>query len=86
MQYILTEHELNELRKKADRLDSETTDKIQRLCTLVADHMPSRKPWNWKEGDPMEPWGCILTEKREWYCDQCPVQNYCPNTEKEWSR
>ena len=32
------------------------------------------------------PRGMILTEQGEHYCDECPVQEECPSTNKHWSK
>lgn len=81
MQYLLTQEEYDALRKAGEEEKKRLHDTLQDLCTLVADHMPV-------EGYPREgkPWGCIRTVKHEWYCDQCPVRNACPNEWKEWSK
>lgn len=85
MQYLLSEEELDAL--KADKLarDEKLRDTLQDLCTKVADHMPAVKPWDWKEGDPLQPYGCIRTTRNE-YCDTCPVKAVCPLEFKEWSK
>ena len=57
---------------------------LQKLCTQVADNLPCVRFW--EDHDPLEPCGCILSKKHEWYCDECPVQDVCPNQYKEWSK
>ena len=37
----------------------------------------------WNHTEPIT-WGCELTENGN-YCDECPVQDICPSTFKEWS-
>lgn len=55
---------------------------LQKVCTQAANEWPV-KFWNNKEA---KPWRCILTEKGEHYCDQCPVKKICPNPRKAWSK
>lgn len=84
MMYMLTEAEYQELRStraEALRLQKE---ELQTLCSRIADEMPVK--WGWGGPDTPKPWGCILTTKREWYCDKCPVQKICPNPSKDWSK
>jgi hypothetical protein len=85
MMYVLSEEEYRGLvdkRSTALRLEQQ---ELQALCTKVADEMPVK--WGWGANpDIAEPWGCILTRTREWYCDQCPVQAICPNPDKDWSK
>lgn len=83
MQYILSEEEYKGLvNKKQSTIDLETK-KLQTLCTKIANKMPV--VWGWNGPDP-KPWGCILTENGEWYCDKCPVQEICPSKEKEYTK
>ena len=88
MQFILTEQELEELKAKQRHDIKLSKDKLQKLCTRIANEMPV-KFWGRKDA---EPWGCILTpdpesgEMEEWYCDECPVQDICPHEHKEWSK
>ena len=86
MQYILTEEEYKELSsKKAWRAGVFVSEKrLQEICTTVANEMPIK--WDWGRNEIFEPWGCILTKDFEWYCDQCPVQDICPEPHKEWSK
>ena len=86
MQYILTEEEFNHLQaqaKKADRFRINDTQ-LQELCSEIANNMPV--VWGWGSEAEVKPWGCILTESGEWYCDQCPVSKICPHPHKEWSK
>ena len=84
MQYILTEEEYNELRKKQKyELDKDRRE-LQMLCTRIANEMPVL--WGWSKDETPKPWGCILTTKEEWYCDSCPVREICPNQYKEYSK
>jgi hypothetical protein len=86
MQYILSEEEYKELHRQANRpqLVTISKTKLQALCIKIADEMPIPIPWD--RTAPPEAWGCILTHKGEWYCDQCPVQTICPHDNKEWSK
>lgn len=82
--YVLTEEEYRGLvdkRSAALRLQQE---ELQTLCSKIADEMPVE--WGWGEPNVAKPWGCILTKRDEWYCDQCPVQKICPNPNKDWSK
>jgi len=88
MQFLLSEKEYKELLESKDRAAKQSTDVLQDLCTKVADPMPVR--WTWGDGklNP-KPWGCTITaieNEAEWCCDECPVQNVCPNENKEWSK
>lgn len=85
MQYILTEDEYKELSsKKSWKTGLNVSEKrLQELCTKIANEMPVK--WGWGGPEP-KPWGCILTEDDEWYCDKCPVQDICPHKCKEWSQ
>lgn len=84
VQYILTEEEYNALKTKQKQWTDESKKTLQDVCTKVANEMPIK--WGWGEPDDPKPWGCILTEKGEWYCDQCPVKKICPYEGKEWSK
>lgn len=83
MQHVLTQEELDALVQAKEIAAKEQKDMIQRLCTMVADHMPLETP-NW-EGKKL-PWTCILSVKGEHYCDGCPVQDMCPHPYKNWSQ
>ena len=84
MQYILSKEEYDALVKQAHEKDhiKLTRDELQALCTEISDTMPVN--WGWGGPDP-KPWGCIHSEKDEWYCDSCPVQKICPSN-KNWSK
>lgn len=84
MQYILTEEEYQALLNANTAFAKKHEETLQKLCTMVADHMPVKKPWD-KKAAP-QPWGCLLTMKGEWYCDECPVSDYCPYPYKEYSK
>lgn len=83
MQYLLTKEEYDNLAEAGEREKKRLRETIQDLCTKVADNMPIE--WGWGRPEP-KPWGCILSTKSEWYCDQCPVEKDCPCTRKEWSK
>jgi len=42
--------------------------------------------WGWSKDEEAKPWGCIHSQQEEWYCDSCPVQEICPEPDKEWSK
>lgn len=85
MQYLLTEQEYQKLTQDSKNKNKISRNVLQDLCTKVADHMPIK--WSWGEGkETPKPWGCILTIKSEWYCDDCPVHDMCPNTDKHHSK
>jgi hypothetical protein len=85
MQYILSEEEMEEVRQlRAKMKDLPSPDKLQKMCTKIADEWPTWTGWDRKHPQPAEPWGCVITREEageEWYCDECPVQNICP---REW--
>lgn len=83
MNYLLTQEEYDALRKTQQLALRMQTDKLQKLCSHIADTMPVK--WGWGGDDP-KPWGCSLTKRDEWYCDQCPVQEICPNPYKHYSK
>lgn len=84
MNYLLTEAEYTKLKAEADRAKQlPPKAQLQELCRRIADITPIA--WGWGGNDP-KPWGCILTKKTDWYCDQCPVQDICPYEHKEWSK
>lgn len=83
MQYTLTQEEFDNLRYRREAAEQERRDQLQRLCSLVADHMPVTVDWM---PEPVV-WGCILTRKdRSGYCDCCPVQEDCPYNGKAYSK
>jgi len=84
MQYILTQEEYDALRARQQHEIEISRDKLQKLCTKIADTMPIKRSWDPK--GEHSPWGCIHTEKYEHYCDLCPVQEICPEPHKEWSK
>lgn len=86
MQYLLSEAEYESLKHLAQvGREAPKENELQAFCTRVANEMPIR--WTWGEGrENPKPWGCIITKKSEWYCDQCPAQELCPCQQKEWSK
>lgn len=90
MQYILTQEEYealitdrNNLKRLLDRKTyAEYTAELQKFATLIADNLPISRGG----GLPDQVWGCIFTKDYEWYCDNCPAQNICPNQYKDWSK
>ena len=88
MQYILTQEEYDALRNNVRVKSLAQTEKMQQLCTKIADTMPIR--WTWGPGkETPTPWGCIITlekEGQEWYCDECPVREICPSNRKSYSQ
>lgn len=84
MQYLLTQEEYDALRARQQHEIKLSRDKLQKLCTKIANTMPIKRSWD-PNKEPY-PWGCILTEKYEHYCDDCPVQEICPEPDKEWSK
>ena len=87
MQFILTEKEYEDLLiNKTHKIDLEK-DKLQKLCTKIANEMPILYWGNTEKST----WGCILDNdgkelRDEHYCDKCPVQEICPYEYKEWSK
>ena len=83
MQYLLTEEEYANLKTKKRQLEDIDKDKLQKLCTEIADAMPVKRHWS----NETSPWGCILSEEHgHHYCDHCPVQKICPYHSKRWSK
>ena len=93
MQYILTQHEYDALRKGQEKSIQLSEKKLQTLCTKIADEMPVK--WGWGGPDP-KPWNCKITLEtksdeedefsEEWYCDKCPVISICPSDNKGFSK
>ena len=98
-QYLLTEEEYQQLREAPGLLEERMNTLLLDLCVRVANHEPIDRDWE-PEGTPPRPWGCILTNKneagligpytvdrsKEWYCDDCPVQEVYPFKFKHWSK
>jgi len=84
MQYILSEEEMTSMRERAMKGDKAiSVEALQELCTFACNHIPCERDW---DEEDKSPWGCILTEEGEWYCDDCPVQGWCPTKFKSWSK
>lgn len=83
MQYILTQEELDELRRKRSFEIRESKGKLQKLCSKICDTWIVEE--GWYKG---KVWGCILTKNKneEWYCDSCIVQDICPCDHKTYSQ
>lgn len=75
MQYILSQDEYDGLKKQISNAKEEYKGTIDYLCMLVANHMPLTTYPGTKE-EP-QPWGCRVSIADEWYCDDCPVIEYC---------
>jgi len=91
MNYILTQGEYDRLMLKGENAEKELADTLMDLCQRVADSEKSIKPYDWKEGDELIAYTCILTRIAEGshmyiYCDTCPVRKICPYPHKEWSK
>jgi len=91
MQYILNEDEMRAFREDRETLRElmkviPNRNKLQKMCTKIADEWPTFTGWDEKKPLPAEPWGCILTVGCEHYCDECPVEIICPNEHKSWSK
>lgn len=85
MQYILDEKEMEAVRKlRSDQIHLPSSKILQEMCSKIADEWAT---WTgWDENSNPEPWGCVLTTDYEHYCDRCPVQDICPNPNKEWRK
>ena len=81
MMYVLSQEEFDELQLKKKQITDDAQKILQDLCTRVADSEILTAGNN--RG---QPWGCIKSLHHEWYCDGCPVQDVCPNPDKEWSQ
>lgn len=83
MQYILTQEELDALHNRIDSAKQENRMIMQALCTQICD----LKPIKFWDNEDARPWECIHSLKDdEWYCDECPVKDMCPETHKQWSK
>ena len=83
MQYVLTEQEYQELLDAKEKAEESEKKRLQEVCTLAADSIPVKVYWD-KEGK--QPWGCLHTREKEdgmeWYCDGCPVREFCPSRKR----
>lgn len=83
MQYILSQEEYDDLKARKSLDLKMEKKKLQELCTKIATTMPI-KFWG---GGEARPWGCPKSgDSMMEYCDECPVQDICPNDYKEWSQ
>lgn len=86
MQYILTEKEYQEIVEYKEKELKEKDDIINKLCQDVCNYKPITGDWGkWEEEPNKHPWGCIHSQDEEWYCDECPVQDYC-SLPHNWSQ
>lgn len=87
MQYLLTQQEYEALHREKTLRTVQQLEKLQKLCTLAAMHIPVPHEWSQTDKTP-RPWGCILgpEEQHPGYCNDCPSQKVCPYTGKEWSQ
>lgn len=81
-QYLLTESEYIELQSMRSAEHENYQEVIQGLCTQIAEHQPVA----WMPGRAPEPWGCIIVDTKQPYCDECPAKKYCPYPNKQWSK
>lgn len=81
MQYILTEKEYKDLYTSIHKAEIGNKELILQLCIEVCDLKPVLF-WGNKEAMP---WGCIHSND-DWYCDECPVKEVCPETRKRASK
>lgn len=86
MQYIMEKEEYDQMIADHEKALSGLVGVIQNLCIEVA---TNKKIKYWGNKDPRV-WGCILIDEDHpesmEYCDECPVQNVCPNPQKQWSK
>lgn len=84
MQYLLSEEEYKKLACNDTSKVVIQKNKLQSLCTLAAIHVPADREFNEEDKSP---WGCILAsgDNHPGYCDNCPVDDFCPNGYKEYS-
>lgn len=82
MQYILSQEEMEKAQQEAKLLRRyPSIESLQEFCTMVANTVLVTHGW-YKD----KVWGCILTVKREWYCDDCPARHICPHPNKHFSK
>ena len=86
MQYILDQEEFDTLRDEIKAAHRKAEKTIQRLCIDVAMYKPVQ---GYRSVDKEKaPWGCFKSEITNFmeYCDYCPVQKECPETNKRYSK
>jgi hypothetical protein len=81
VQYILSQEEYDALIDKGNTTIAKNKELVQALCTKVADLEIVTA--GWYKG---KPWGCVKSTEEEWYCDDCPVKDLCPERYKPWSK
>jgi hypothetical protein len=88
MKYILDQEEFDNLMEAQTAPTLKYTKALQKFCTDAANSIILKS--GWREGHV---WGCILSEPQndkaggpEWYCDECPAQEFCPAKGKRWSK
>lgn len=79
MQYLLSQEEYDELTCKTGDLVKVNQKELQKLCVLVANHVPVDRDWCKEDKSP---WGCIYYIDKnhnnyQGYCDECPSKNLC---------
>jgi len=84
MQYLLTEEEFNDLHEGHANEIFVIKERLQKACTLAAEHTPVKLPW--AEDDDPVPWGCVRVNDHTSYCDECPVRKICPYEGKRYSK
>lgn len=85
MQILLTQEEYKSLTEQKQLREVVQAGQLQELCTKIANTMPV--PRDWATDKTPRPWGCILDENTDpSYCDDCPVDEICPNPHKSWSK
>lgn len=92
MQYLLTEEEMEDVRRLRRRVsDLPTVDELKSVCLHVATEMVDPTSRSKATSAKTHPHGCIHVPDRrgpQWnarYCDHCPVRDICPQT-KSWSK
>lgn len=90
MQYILSKEEYDALVNAKVGRAKMADKKLQKLCTEICNTMPVK--WGWGSAgsvSDLAPWTCIHSHegfRSDWYCDQCPVKEICPEPNKNWSK
>jgi len=81
MQYLLTEEEYSKIKCAHETTVNILTNQINCLCQRIADTEPFEHP-----SGIIEPYKCIKSIGADWYCDNCPVQQWCRYEYKRWSK
>ena len=84
MDYVLNQEEYDELKNGIEKEREAVKETLQRLCAEVAIYKPIKF---WNNAIP-SPWGCWQNGGSSigGYCDECPVQDDCPEEYKRWSK